>query len=142
MDEITRSSRETHKLGIELSRTLKKGDVVSVYGELGAGKTLIIQGICKGLKVKERVTSPSFTLINEYSGREKVYHFDFFRVNSLVEAVDIGCNEYFYNDGICLIEWPEKIEKILPKKRTKIIIRYYKGKEHWRRIKIIKNRSF
>ena len=142
MNKITRSSEETFQLGKELSKRLKKGDVVSVFGELGAGKTRIIQGICEGLQVQERVTSPSFTLINEYSGREKVYHFDFFRINKLTEAVDLGCDEYFYNDGICLIEWPEKIEKILPKKRIDIIIRYFKGKENWRRIKVQKNRRF
>jgi len=140
VETITKNWKETYKLGIELSKTLRKGDVVSVYGELGAGKTKIIQGICKGLRVKERVTSPSFTLINEYSGIHKVYHFDFYRIKSKSEAYDLGCEEYLYNNGICLIEWPEKIRDILPGKSINIYMEYWKGKKNWRRIRIIKNR--
>ncbi len=136
---ISRSSRETYRLGIEISKILKIKDIVSIYGELGTGKTRIIQGICRGLGVKERVTSPSFALINEYSGKLKVYHFDFFRVNSLSEAMELGCIDYFYDDGICLIEWPEKIEKLLPEKRINVIIQYHKERKNWRRIEIIRN---
>ena len=140
MEIISKSSRETVHVGRELSGKLKKGDIVSVYGELGTGKTRMIQGICKGLNVKERVTSPTFTLINEYKGRERVYHFDFYRITRVEEAQNLGCEDYFYNDGICLIEWPEKIEHLLPDNRITITIKYYESKKNWRKIKISMNR--
>lgn len=142
MEILSKSSKQTYELGIELSKRLKEGDVVSVYGELGAGKTRIIQGICKGFDVKERVTSPSFTLINEYSGKYKVFHFDFYRINSVPEAVDIGCIEYFYSDGVCLIEWPEKIEEIIPENAVRITLEYHNERKNWRKVQIHVNRSF
>ena len=85
-------------------------------GEMGAGKTTLIRNICEVLEVEENVSSPTFSIVNEYSCKngELVYHFDFYRVESEREAVDIGCEEYFYSGEICLIEWPEKILNLLP----------------------------
>ena len=85
-------------------------------GEMGAGKTTFIRYICQELEVVENVSSPTFSIINEYSCKngELVYHFDFYRIEKEREAVDIGCEEYFYSGGICLIEWPEKILNLLP----------------------------
>ena len=93
-------------------------------GEMGAGKTTFIRNICEVLEVQENVSSPTFSLINEYSCKngEKVYHFDFYRINTPKEAVDIGCEEYFYSGSICMIEWPEKILNLLPEKFVMITI--------------------
>ena len=85
-------------------------------GEMGAGKTTFIRAICTELEVMENVSSPTFSIVNEYSQKngQLVYHFDFYRIEKEREAVDIGCEEYFYSGGICLIEWPEKILNLLP----------------------------
>jgi tRNA threonylcarbamoyladenosine biosynthesis protein TsaE len=90
--------------------------IFAFYGKMGAGKTTFIQAICKALGSEDYVTSPTFALVNEYSGIDKspVYHFDFYRIKNTEEAFDLGYEEYFYSGNYCLIEWPEKIEPILP----------------------------
>jgi tRNA threonylcarbamoyladenosine biosynthesis protein TsaE len=96
----------------------KKGDapVIAFYGEMGAGKTTFTKSLCKVLGVLDGVNSPTFTLINEYrtSDGETIYHFDFYRINKLEEAFDIGFEEFVESGNLCIIEWPEKIEQILP----------------------------
>ena len=89
--------------------------VFAIYGEMGAGKTTLIQSICKQLGIKDTVTSPTFSLVNEYhfDGGERVYHFDFYRIKNIQEAYDIGYEEYFFSGNYCFIEWPEKIEPLL-----------------------------
>ena len=91
---------------------------------MGAGKTTFIKAICKALGVKENVNSPTFTIVNEYSSSKgfPVYHFDFYRINKIEEAYDIGVEEYFSGDGLCLIEWSEKIDNILPRDTVKVTI--------------------
>ena len=112
------SEQETIALGKQFARSLKRGDVVATYGDLGAGKTRFIKGICDGLGVREHVASPTFTIVNEYAVVDlKVYHFDFYRVQSLKEIIDIGFEEYVNGDGICLIEWAEKAQSLLPAQR-------------------------
>ena len=111
---------ETFALGQQLSKLLKEGDVVALYGELGSGKTVFIQGVCAGLGVDSYVTSPSFTLIQEYSGRLPVYHFDFYRLNSLSEIEDLGVDMYFDDSGIALVEWAERGEALLSASRYNI----------------------
>ncbi len=126
---ITESPDETKKLGEKLSKLVKPGDLFAFYGELGAGKTCLIQGISQGLGVQDYVTSPSFTIINEYKGKIPVYHFDLFRLNSSEEFLDLGYEEYFYGEGLTVIEWAEKIEIFLPNNHLKINIKfsnYYK----------------
>lgn len=92
-------------------------------GDMGAGKTTLIKSICKELGVKDVVSSPTFSIVNEYAaGDRTVYHFDFYRIKNLQEAYDIGYEEYFYSDHICLIEWPEKIAELLPDHYVKIAI--------------------
>lgn len=90
--------------------------VFALYGEMGAGKTTLIKSLCHKLGVEDVVVSPTFSLINEYRTNrgEPVYHFDFYRINSLSEAYDMGYEEYFYSNNFCFIEWPEKIEQLLP----------------------------
>ncbi len=90
-------------------------------GEMGAGKTTFIQEICRELGVTERVSSPTFSIVNEYEADEKViYHFDFYRIKNLQEAYDIGYEEYFYSGNICLIEWPERIAELIPEKHIRV----------------------
>jgi tRNA threonylcarbamoyladenosine biosynthesis protein TsaE len=104
----------------------KKPDktVVALYGEMGAGKTTFTKAVCKALGVPDSVNSPTFTIINEYRGGndEPIYHFDFYRINKLEEAFDIGFEEFVDSGYLCLIEWPEKIEQILPHNCLKVHI--------------------
>ena len=114
----THSEEETIQQGILFSQRLKRGDVVALHGDLGSGKTRFAKGICKGLGVKEHVASPTFTIVNEYKGTDiSIYHFDFYRVTSLPEILDIGFEEYLNGDGICIIEWAEKTHSLLPPER-------------------------
>jgi tRNA threonylcarbamoyladenosine biosynthesis protein TsaE len=116
----THHPKETRDFGASFSRRLIGGDLVCLRGDLGAGKTTCIQGICAGLDIAQPVTSPTFTLINEYRGSLPVFHFDFYRIHNESEVIDLGLGEYFYGEGICLIEWPERIESLLPAKRYEI----------------------
>ena len=104
----------------------KKGGatIIAFYGAMGAGKTTFITALCRTLGVKDDVNSPTFTIVNEYrSGSgEPVYHFDFYRINRLSEAMDIGLYEYFDSGNLCLIEWPEMIEELLPEETLKVQI--------------------
>jgi tRNA threonylcarbamoyladenosine biosynthesis protein TsaE len=120
---MTNSLEETLQLGAELARTLQPGTVIGLIGDLGSGKTCLTQGICAGLGVVDYVTSPTFTLINEYQGRLPVYHFDFYRIDKAAEIEDLGCDEYFYGQGVCIIEWAEKILSFLPEERIEIRIK-------------------
>lgn len=107
-----------------ISESDLQSNIFAFYGKMGAGKTTFIKAICKALGVKDNVNSPTFTLINEYSSNRgfPIYHFDFYRINKLSEAYDIGAEEYFAGNGLCLIEWPEKIEEILPEDVIKVTI--------------------
>ncbi|MBA7563279.1 tRNA (adenosine(37)-N6)-threonylcarbamoyltransferase complex ATPase subunit type 1 TsaE [Candidatus Atribacteria bacterium 1244-E10-H5-B2] len=127
---ITKSPEETKNLGKEVSKLTKPGDLLAFYGELGAGKTCFIQGISQGLKVKDYVTSPSFTIINEYQGKIPIYHFDLFRLDNAEEILELGYKEYFYGEGLTVIEWAEKIEQLLPKEHLEIKIKF---KDHHQR---------
>ncbi len=123
-------------MGEEFAASLNPGDVVALIGELGSGKTVFIKGICRGLKVEDDVTSPTFTLIHEYKGRIPVYHFDFYRIHRADEMRELGCEEYFFGEGISLIEWADKILEHLPKKRIEVYIKNFfkKGLESRREI--------
>lgn len=98
--------------------------IFAFYGELGAGKTTLIKSLCNQLGVVDTVTSPTFAIINIYQSNKsgEVYHFDFYRIKSESEALDIGYEDYFYNDSFCFIEWPEKISNLLPEETIDIII--------------------
>ncbi|HPZ10679.1 MAG TPA: tRNA (adenosine(37)-N6)-threonylcarbamoyltransferase complex ATPase subunit type 1 TsaE [Candidatus Eremiobacteraeota bacterium] len=120
---ITNSPEETEILGQTIAGLLKKGDVVAFTGELGAGKTFLIKAICTELVVKEVVSSPTFTLIQEYRGRLPVYHFDLYRLKER-DLFDLGYQEYFEGDGICLIEWADRAENLLPEDHIRIHMEY------------------
>ena len=99
-----------------------KSKTLLFYGEMGVGKTTLIKEICKELKVQDSISSPTFSLVNEYqtSTNEKVFHFDFYRIKDLEEALDMGIEEYFYNNDWCLIEWPGNIENLLPSEAVEV----------------------
>ncbi|MEX0844250.1 MAG: tRNA (adenosine(37)-N6)-threonylcarbamoyltransferase complex ATPase subunit type 1 TsaE, partial [Balneolaceae bacterium] len=106
---------ETIEAGFEFGKQLKPGDVVCLDGDLGAGKTHFVKGVASFFGVEpEDVSSPTYTLIHEHSGTIPVYHFDCYRLKNEEEALEIGAEEYFYGDGVCLIEWPEKINSLIP----------------------------
>lgn len=113
---------ETKRFGIKLGKMLKRGDILCLNGDLGAGKTTLTKSIGLGLGVAEYITSPTFALINQYSGRIPVYHFDVYRLENAHELYDLGFDEYFYGDGVCIIEWADKIEKMIPKERIVVDI--------------------
>lgn len=98
--------------------------VIAFYGQMGAGKTTLIRAICEALNVAETVTSPTFALVNEYSSENisKIYHFDFYRINKIEEAYDMGYEEYFFSGFPCFVEWPEKIEALLPEDAVLVTI--------------------
>jgi tRNA threonylcarbamoyladenosine biosynthesis protein TsaE len=97
--------------------------IVLFYGDMGAGKTTFIKSICAELGVKETVSSPTFSIVNEYEGNgNTIYHFDFYRIKSIQEAYDIGYEEYFYSGNMCFVEWPDKIDELLPDHYLKVEI--------------------
>lgn len=117
-------AEDTYELGYTMGTKAKKGEIYCLSGDLGVGKTLFTQGFAKGLGIEEAVCSPTFTIIQEYEGREMpFYHFDVYRIADIEEMDEIGYEDYFYGDGVCLIEWAELIEEILPSSYTKILIK-------------------
>ncbi|MGE5474636.1 MAG: tRNA (adenosine(37)-N6)-threonylcarbamoyltransferase complex ATPase subunit type 1 TsaE [Ignavibacteriales bacterium] len=120
---ITKSENETRAFAEKLGSILSAGDILCISGNLGAGKTVFASGISRGLGISEQISSPTFTIVNEYSGKLPFYHFDAYRINS-DEFLDIGGDEYLYSEGVTLIEWPENISDILPKEKLEILINY------------------
>lgn len=122
MEYISNSVEETKKIASEIATTLSAGDVLCMYGDLGAGKTAFVQGLAKGLGIDEPITSPTFTIVNEYYGSLPLYHFDVYRIADPDEMYEVGYEEYVYGDGVSVIEWSELIEEILPERRYKVTI--------------------
>ena len=119
----TNSPQETKELGKKMAERAKPGDVFTLVGDLGVGKTVFTQWIAEGLGIDEPVNSPTFTIVQEYeSGRMPFYHFDVYRIGDPEEMDEIGFDDYIYGDGLCLIEWADLIEEILPEKRVAIRI--------------------
>lgn len=131
---ILKSQDKTIELGKRLGEKLKKGDVIALDGALAAGKTYFTKGIALGLHVKEDVTSPTFTLVSEYLGRLHLYHIDVYRLDSVEDFLDLGAEEMLYGDGVCVIEWSEKVKNILPK--NTIFIKIFVNKDDSRKITI------
>ncbi len=112
MEIISSSARETREIGKNLARGLGPGSVVALYGDLGAGKTAFVQGLAEGLGIKARVTSPTFSIVNEYAGRLPLFHFDLYRLSSADDLYEIGWDEYLDRGGICAVEWSENAEGV------------------------------
>jgi len=96
--------------------------IFAFYGSMGAGKTTFIKAICQELGVTDVITSPTFAIVNEYGGKQPIYHFDFYRIKQLEEVYDMGYEDYFYSGALCFIEWPELIEELLPPDAVKVYI--------------------
>lgn len=125
MDMITEThnSKETYELGFNMGKSAKAGDVYCLDGDLGVGKTVFTQGFAKGLGINEPINSPTFTIVQEYhEGRLPLYHFDVYRIGYITEMDEIGYEEYFYSEGVCLIEWGNLISEIMPENATYITI--------------------
>jgi tRNA threonylcarbamoyladenosine biosynthesis protein TsaE len=128
----TGSAEETMAFAEKLGRALKKGDILTLAGDLGAGKTTFTKGLAKGLGVTRTVNSPTFTIIKEYKGRLPLYHMDVYRLENSDE--DLGFEEYFSGDGVCVVEWAIFIQEYLPEDRLEIIISHIG--EHGREIRL------
>ena len=119
----TRSAKETYQLGVELGKKAQRGQVFTMVGDLGVGKTVFTQGLAEGLGITEPISSPTFTIVQEYDeGRLPFYHFDVYRIGDISEMDEIGFEDYVYGEGVSLIEWANLIEEILPEKRVDIVI--------------------
>ncbi|MCI5823161.1 MAG: tRNA (adenosine(37)-N6)-threonylcarbamoyltransferase complex ATPase subunit type 1 TsaE [Lachnospiraceae bacterium] len=119
----TFSSQETYALGERLAKEAKPGQVFTLIGDLGVGKTVFTQGIASGLGIDEPICSPTFTIVQEYySGRLPFYHFDVYRIGDVEEMDEVGFDDYVYGDGVTMIEWANLIQEILPEKYTQILI--------------------
>lgn len=115
--------KDTFTIGERLGRAAAPGQLITLTGDLGVGKTVLTQGIAMGLGVKEAVNSPTFTIAQVYeSGRIPLYHLDVYRIGDISEMDEIGYEDYFYGEGLCIIEWAELIRELLPEKRTEIVI--------------------
>ncbi|WP_461812716.1 tRNA (adenosine(37)-N6)-threonylcarbamoyltransferase complex ATPase subunit type 1 TsaE [Faecalimonas sp.] len=119
----TNNAKETFELGVQIGKKAKAGDVYTLIGDLGVGKTVFTQGMAIGLGIDEPISSPTFTIVQVYDeGRLPFYHFDVYRIGDVEEMEEIGYEDYVYGQGVSLIEWSNLIEEILPKKRQEIRI--------------------
>lgn len=119
----TNSAEETFRLGEKLGQQALPGQIYTLNGDLGVGKTVFTQGVARGLGIQEPVNSPTFTIVQEYSqGRLPFYHFDVYRIGDVEEMEEIGYDDYFFGEGICLIEWAQLIEEILPEQLISVTI--------------------
>ncbi len=119
----TRSAEETYQLGVEIGKKATQGQVYTMVGDLGVGKTVFTQGMAHGLEIVEPINSPTFTIVQVYDeGRLPFYHFDVYRIGDISEMDEIGYEDYVYGEGVSLIEWANLIEEILPEKRISITI--------------------
>lgn len=130
-DIVSHSSEQTEKIGESLAQNLNGIEIIALFGNLGAGKTAFVRGLCKGLKVENDVYSPTFAIVNEYKGKYNVYHFDMYRVKTMEDLYSTGYFDYIDN-GILVIEWSENISAILPDDAIRVEINY--GKEENERI--------
>ena len=136
MTVITKSPEQTELLGKKLAELLRPGDVIAYYGDLGAGKTAFTSGLAAGLGIREAVTSPTYTIVNEYlSGRMPLFHFDMYRLSSSEELFDIGWEDYLARGGVCAVEWSENVADALTD-AISITIEKDPAQLDWRKITI------
>ena len=131
---FTHSADETTALGYKIGKKLKKGDIIAMQGTLAAGKTTITKGIAQALDISEEITSPTFCLISEYYGKMPLYHMDVYRLDGTEDFINLGVDDLLYGDGVCIIEWSEKIMDELPK--NTIILRILPQDDNSRKIEI------
>ena len=122
---VIKSEKETKEFGSQLGKKAQPGDIIALIGDLGTGKTTLTKAVADGLGVKETITSPTFNIVKQYdSGRLPLYHFDVYRIGDTDEMYELGYEEYFFGDGVCIIEWADIIEEIIPEDAMCIRIEY------------------
>lgn len=114
MEFISLSEQETFNKALEIAQQAKPGDIYCLIGDLGVGKTIFSKGFAKGLKIDEHITSPTFTIVQEYDGTTPLYHFDMYRIEDMDELEMIGYEDYFYGQGVCLVEWANNVPDAIP----------------------------
>ena len=134
MTILTKSEAETEAAGERFARTLPDGAVVALYGDLGAGKTAFVRGMARGMGIDARVSSPTFTIVNEYLGARELYHFDMYRLGSSEELFDIGWEDYLRRGGVCAVEWSENVSDAF--EGDEIVVRIEKSGDSERTITI------
>lgn len=135
MEYISLSHKETQQIGFLMGRQAKTGDIICLCGDLGVGKTVFTKGFALGLEVTEHVTSPTFTIVNEYEGRMPLYHFDVYRIGCLEEMEETGYEDYFFGQGVTLVEWAELIKELIPQEAVWVtILKDYTKGEDYRKI--------
>ena len=136
MEFYTASAQETEQLGQRLGQRLKPGAVIAYSGDLGAGKTAFTRGLARGLGIEDPITSPTYTIVNEYPGKIPLFHFDMYRLGSSDELFDIGWEDYLTRGGVCAVEWSENVAEALPEDTVWVDIRRLEGEDNGRRITI------
>ena len=136
MEYISNSAQETEALGERLAARLRPGDVIAYTGDLGAGKTAFTRGLARGLGCRGRVTSPTFTIVNEYEGPTPLFHFDMYRLSGSEDLFDIGWEDYLDRGGVCAVEWSEQVEDALPEDTVTVSLARHPDQESWRIITI------
>ena len=137
---LTHSPEETEALGEALGRRLRGGEIVAYYGDLGAGKTAFTRGLARGLDISARVTSPTYTIVNEYlGGRLPLFHFDMYRLSSADDLFDIGWEDYLQRGGVCAVEWSENVQEAL---ESALTVRIEKRSDETREITIEGNTDY
>lgn len=136
MQFLSHSTQETEAIGEELAQKLRGGDVLAFTGSLGMGKTAFTRGLARGLGCHGRVTSPTFTIVNEYEGRTPLFHFDMYRLGSSDELFDIGWDDYLARSGVCAVEWSERVSDALPEDTIFVDIARTDEHEDWRTITV------
>lgn len=121
---VTHSPDETFHIGQILGRMTRPGDVLLLQGPLGTGKTLLTQGLAKGLGITAPVTSPTFIIVNQYPGPFMLYHVDLYRIEAIAEAIDLGLDDYFFGEGVCVVEWPERAPSAMPPERLLVLLEH------------------
>lgn len=130
MEIKIRNEEDTRAFGLRLAERLKPGDLVALIGDLGTGKTALTKYIAQGLGIKEHITSPTFTIVCEHHGGSMpLYHFDVYRIGEPDEMFEIGYEEYFYGEGVCVVEWADLIEELIPTEAIRIEISYGQNPE-------------
>ena len=136
MEYISHSVSETEAIGEALGRTLSPGTVLAYRGDLGMGKTAFTRGLARGLGCTGRVTSPTFTIVNEYDGPISLFHFDMYRLEDADALFDIGWEDYLGRGGVCAVEWSERVSEALPEDTLWVTLERVDGQEDWRRITV------
>ena len=136
MEYLSHSAEETEAIGEALGRQLRGGSVVAYRGGLGMGKTAFTRGLARGLGCRGRVTSPTFTIVNEYNGTTPLFHFDMYRLEDEDALFDIGWDDYLERGGVCAVEWSENVAGALPADTVYVTIRRDENHEDWRHITV------